>query len=298
MGTSVYFNNFSATRTNEQRLFEDLLSESIRIHGHDIYYMPREDWNDTDNIYGENIHSKFERAYQMEMYIANVEGFEGDSEFFSKFGLEIRDSSNFVVTKRTFDKYVPTTITDRPREGDLIFVPTFNKIFEIKFIEEQLLFFARRGRRVPYMYELRAEAFRYANEPINTGVDAIDQMQKYTYNIKYTASGLNNFIIGETVYQGSNLNYATATATVADWNPANNIVYLTTIKGDFKALVSDPANSTIKGVQSGTSRNLSTTDTYATLADNTYYDLYNNKDIQVEANNFVDMSEINPFGMP
>lgn len=292
MATSQYFNNFSAAKLNEQRMYEDILSESIRIHGHDIYYMPREDWNDNDNIYGENIHSKFERAYQMEMYIANFEGFEGDSEFFSKFGLEIRDTSNFVVTKRTFDKYIPTNITFRPREGDLLFVPTFNKIFEIKYVEEQLLFFARRGKRVPYLYELRAEAFRYANEPINTGVEAIDQMELYTYNIKFTASGSNNFIVGETVYQGANLDYATATATITNWNPSNNSIYLSNIKGDFIT------SANIIGLQSGTIRTITTDDPYVTLADNTYYDLYNNKDIQLEANNFVDLSEINPFGLP
>lgn len=290
MATSHYFNNFSSKRTSEQRMFEDLLSESIRIHGHDIYYMPRENWNNTDEIFGENIYSKFERAYQMEMYIANVQGFEGDGDFFSKFGLEIRDTANFVVTRRTFDKYIPTNITKRPREGDLLYVPTFNKIFEIKFVEEELLFFARRGVKVPYLYELRVEAFRYANEQINTGVDTIDQIEDQTvFTLQFNLSGANNYIIGETVYQGSNLNYATASAKVSDWNPTNNTIQLINIKGDFVAA------GNLIGVKSNTNKVITTANTYG---DYTYYDLFNNRDLQLEGNNFIDLSETNPFGMP
>ena len=99
MATNHYFHNFTGTKINEQRLYEDVIVESIKIHGHDVYYLPREQWDDTDPIFGENIQSRFERAYQMEMYIANVDGWEGQSDLFSKFGLEIRDNSNFIVAK-------------------------------------------------------------------------------------------------------------------------------------------------------------------------------------------------------
>lgn len=290
MATSHYFNNFSQTKVNEQRMYEDLISESIRIHGHDIYYMPREDWKDTDEIFGENIYSKFERAYQMEMYIANVQGFEGDGDFFSKFGLEIRDTSNFVVARRTFEKYIPSNITLRPREGDLLYVPTFNKIFEIKYVEEELLFFARRGQKVPYLYELRAEAFRYAHEQINTGVEKIDEIEdKSVFTLQFTLSGSGNYNVGEIVYQGANLNYATASAKVSNWNPTNNTIQLINVKGDFVAA------GNLRGVTSNTLKTISTTDTYG---DYVYYDLFNNKDLQLQGNNFIDLSEINPFGMP
>lgn len=291
MATNHYFNNFSGVRTNEQRMYEDLLSESIKINGHDIYYMPRENWDDTDEIFGENIHSKFERAYHMEMYIANVEGFEGDGEFFSKFGLEIRDSSNFIVTKRTFDKYMPSSIAMRPREGDLIYVPVFQKIFEIKYVEEELLFFTK-GRKLPYIYELRAEAFRYANEQINTGVEEVDEIENQSvYTIQMTLSGSGNYNIGETVYQGSNLTYATATATVQNWDPANNVITLITPKGNILG------SANLIGVNSNTRKSI-ISNTVDALGDNTYYDLYNNRDIQLQANTFIDLSEINPFGSP
>lgn len=290
MATSHYFQNYSSVgKLGEQRLFEDLINESIKINGHDVYYMPRESWEDTDRIYGENIYSRFERAYQMEMYIANVEGFEGDGEFFSKFGLEIRDTTNIVVTKRTFDKYIPSTITIRPREGDLIYVPLFQKIFEIKFVEEELLFFTR-GKSIPYIYELRAEAFRYANEPMNTGVDVVDKLEELsTYTVTLTLSGSGNYNIGETVYQGANLSFATSTATVQNWFPANNTIVLITPKGNISA------SGNLVGASSGTTRTVTTADV---LGDGTYYDLYNNKDIAIESNNFIDLSEINPFGLP
>lgn len=258
--------------------------------GHDIYYMPRENWDDTDVIFGENIYSKFERAYQMEMYIANVEGFEGDSEFFSKFGLEIRDTSNFVIARRTFQKYMPSNITIRPREGDLLFVPTFQKIFEIKFVEEELLFFPI-GKRLPYLYELRAEAFRYGNEQINTGVEKIDEIEDQSvYTVELTtASGSGNYFKDEIVYQGNTLETATARAKVINWEPSNNKIIVVNIKGNFVS------SANLIGTSSGTIRLISERDV---LKDNTYYDLYDNKDIALESNNFIDLSESNPFGTP
>ena len=110
MATSVYFNNFSGSTINEQRLLEDVVGESIKIMGHDVKYMPREAYDSADDILGESPNAKFSRAYTVEMYLANVEGYEGDGDFFSKFGLEIRDTSNFVVGRRAFEKYIPSTI--------------------------------------------------------------------------------------------------------------------------------------------------------------------------------------------
>lgn len=288
MATSHYFRLYPGRKSNEQLLFEDLLNESIKIMGHDIYYLPREDWDDTDTLFGENVHSIFDRAYQMEMFIANIEGWEGDGDFFSKFGLEIRDSCNFILTKRTFEKYVPSTITIRPREGDLLYVPVMRKIFEIKFVEEDLLFFSK-GNKLPYLYELRVEAFRYANEKLVTGVDVIDEIDDLSsYTLKIPTTGSGNFNIGETVYQGANLEFSTASAKVVDWEPANNAVYLGNVKGSFNN------GSTLVGTSSGTTR---TVGTYDALQDNVYYDLFDNKLIENEANNFIVIQQ-NPFGVP
>jgi hypothetical protein len=288
MATSHYFRLYPGTKSNEQLLFEDLLNESIKIMGHDIYYLPREDWNDADTLFGENVHSRFDRAYQMEMFIANIEGWEGDGDFFSKFGLEIRDSCNFILTKRTFERYMPSTITRRPREGDLLYVPVMRKIFEIKFVEEDLLFFSK-GSKIPYLYELRVEAFRYANEKIDTGVEVIDEIDDLSsYNIRIPTTGTGNYNIGEIVYQGSNLAFSTASAKVVNWEQSTNEVFLGDVKGSF-------ANgSVLIGVSSNTSRTLGVTNL---LEDNVYYDLFNNKLIEDEANNFI-VIQSNPFGSP
>lgn len=288
MASSKYFNNFSTKyKSNEQRLYEDILVESIHIMGHDIYYLPRESWDDTDMLFGENMQSIFERAYQMEMYIANVQGWEGDSEFFTKFGLEIRDTSNFVVARRTFERYVPSNINRRPKEGDLIFVPVMNKIFEIKFVEEELLFFSK-GQKTPYIYELRCEAFRYNNEKIETGIEELDNIDTpMKYTIELSVSGNGNYIIGETVYQGANLSGATATAKVSDWNPSNNKLYIIEPIGTF-------GTGNVTGTISNTINSVTVADT---MGDHVYYDLFDNKDLQVEANTFMSITS-NPFGNP
>lgn len=290
MATSVYFNNFSPSVINENLLLEDVIVESIQMMGHDIKYLPRESFDSADDILGEDVNSKFARAYGMEMYLANVEGYEGDGDFFSKFGLEIRDTSNFVVARRTFEKYMPSTIARRPREGDLIWVPLLAKIFEIKFVEEELLFFSL-GKRAPYMYELRCEVFRYSNENFNTGDDEIDDIEHLTaYTISFNlGSGSGNYHVDETVYQGSNLAYATATAEVKHWIPETKVLEVINVKGNFLTSI------TLKGNTSNASYNVSAYDDMADLVDN---DDSDNRRIQTEAEEFVDLTEINPFGVP
>ena len=290
MATSHYFNNFSAVRTGEQRVLEDLVVESIKIMGHNCWYVPREGFNASDYLYGENPQSKFQKAYLMEFYLANVEGYEGDGDFFSKFGLEIRDTSNFIVSRRTFERYLPSAIAIRPREGDLIFVPLMNKIFEIKFVEEELMFFSI-GNRNPYIYELRCELFRYSNEEISTGVDVIDKVEADVgYTISLTLNnGSGNYNIGEQVYQGANLNVSTASAVVKNWNPSTKDILLINIKGDFSP------SSNLVGQNSNTRYRVSTTDI---LGDYNGYDMFENRQMQTEANNFIDFTENNPFGLP
>lgn len=290
MATSVYFNSFSPEVINEHLLLEDLIVESIQIMGHDIKYMPREVYDQTDDVLGESVNSKFTRAYTMEMYLANVEGYEGDGDFFSKFGLEIRDTSNFVVSRRAFEKYVPSTIARRPREGDLLYVPLLGKIFEIKFVEEELQFFSL-GKRSPYMYELRCEVFRSSNEDISTGQGEIDEkefMTSYTVAVQLS-TGSGNYNKNELVYQGPNLIDATAIGEVKLWNNSNNSIQLINVRGEF----TEGAN--LIGTSSNTRYIVAG---YDELADAATYDDSDNRIIQTEANTFIDLSEINPFGVP
>lgn len=269
---------------------EDVVVESIKIMGHDCWYVPREGFDATDPIYGENANSKFDRAYHMEFYLANVEGYEGDGDFFSKFGLEIRDTSNFICSRRSFEKYVPSSIAIRPREGDLVFVPVLQKLFEIKFVEEELLFHSI-GKKTPYIYELRCEMFRYSQENINTGISVIDDIEKtkgYSIEIDVTV-GSGNYEYAETVYQGANLAYATVSASVSDWAPLTKKLEVINIKGTFTT------NTTLVGANSNARFTVSTTDE---MGDHIDYDTYDNRYIQTEANTFIDFTESNPFGNP
>ena len=288
--TNHYFNSFSPSVINEQRLVEDLVVETIRMYGHNIYYMPRETYDKMDEIYGEDTASKFSKAYIVEMYIANVEGYEGDGDFFSKFGLEIRDTSNFVVARRSFERYVPSNIARRPKEGDLLFVAALNKIFEIKFVEEELMFFSV-GKRNPYLYELRCEAFRYSNENINTGVEDVDIIENFTsYSQEIVlGTGTGNFIIGETVYQGANLASSNVSAKVVDWNPDTKKILVINVRGIFAG------NTSVHGATSNVTYGATDTDTIGDYSD---VDQYDNKNLQGEANTTMILVEKNPLGSP
>lgn len=291
MPTSQYFNNFSAAVINEQRLLEDVIVESIKIMGHDCWYIPRDSYNGIDEIWGESINAKFTRAYAIEAYLANVEGYEGDGDFFSKFGLDIRDTTNVVISYRSFNKYIPSNIAARPQEGDLVYIPVMKKLFEIKFVEEELLFFSL-GRRNPYIYELRCDLFRYSGEQMSTGVEEIDDVEKdnsYVISLDLINGNDNLYYKDEVVYQGANIASASAKATVKDFNPITRKLELYNIIGQFNT------NTAIRGATSNAVFTVTTSDTDG---DYTYYDLRDNKPIQDDANSVIVVTETNPFGMP
>jgi hypothetical protein len=175
--TNLYFNNYS--NAEEQTLLENLIIESIKIYGIECYYMPRTLVGE-DNIFGEDPLSKFEQAYNIEMYIKSVDGFEGEGDFLSKFNIEIRDEITFVVARRRFADEVDVTQTTpvnednglaRPAEGDLIYFPLNGKIFEVKFVEHESVFYQLGDLQT---YELRCELFEYSYEEIDTGITTID----------------------------------------------------------------------------------------------------------------------------
>jgi hypothetical protein len=296
MAINRYFNNFPGQNrfNNEHRLMEDVIVESIEIMGHQVYYIPRESFDQGDMVFGEYSKSKFDKAYSMEAYLANVEGFEGDGDFFSKFGLDIRDTSNFVVSRRGFTKGLPSTMRVRPQEGDLIYVPLMHRMFEIKFIEKKLMFFSL-GNREPYIYEMRCELFRFSEDEIATGVTEIDQISadnSYTYRLNINTDGFHDFIDGETVYQSPDGSWANATAhaTIKEWYKANGSIFVYDITGSFSN------NAYLRGNTSQAS--------YLVLGlgdereDHVSFDIFDNKDFDTGADLVLDLSEINPFGNP
>lgn len=171
MTTSVHFNNFN--NSYEQNLIEDLVIESIKIYGHDVYYMPRTLIN-YDQLYGESPLAEFDNAYLVEMYIKNVSGFGGDGDFLSKFNLQIRDSLTFTVARKIFEKDVGVKENIiRPQEGDVIYFPLNKKLFQIKFVEHEDIFYQMGSLQ---SYDIKCELFEYSNEEFNTGIEEIDNI--------------------------------------------------------------------------------------------------------------------------
>jgi hypothetical protein len=171
MATSVYFNNFQSSQ--EQILIENLVIESIKVYGHDVYYMPRL-LNNKDEIYGEATSARYDNAFFVDMYIKNVQGFKGQGDFLSKFGLQIRDEITFCIARRTFSEEIGMyDDLVRPREGDLIYLPLNKKIFQVKFVEHEAIFYQMGALQ---MYELQCELFEYSGESFDTGIPEIDNL--------------------------------------------------------------------------------------------------------------------------
>lgn len=272
---------------------EDLIYESIQIMGHNIYYIPRESIDDIDFVFGESSKARFKHAYLIEAYLTNVEGFAGDGDFFSKFGLEIRDSSNFIISRRSFERIVPSVLRRRPQEGDVLYIPVLRSLMEIKFVEHEVMFHSL-GKRMPYVYEMRCEQFRYSNEAIDTGVEEIDMVEEENaYSVKLRlGAGEGNFIEDEVVFQSANGNYngAYAEAVVRDWNASNNTIDLMQIVGTFRNGV------TLLGKKSSVSRTVIFVPSGE--EDNAKYSFSDNDEFMDDNTLILDLSEVNVFGIP
>jgi hypothetical protein len=180
LATNFFFNNFQ--NSQEQLLIENLIIESIKIYGHDVFFIPRTPIA-IDVIYGEDPLREYVSAIPIEMFIKNIEGFAGEGDFLSKFNIQIRDQITFSVARRIFSDEVG--IYDdkvRPNEGDLIYFPLNRKIFEIKFVEHEAIFYQLGALQ---MYDLKCELFEYNNEYFDTGIEDIDKMMiKYSNSVE------------------------------------------------------------------------------------------------------------------
>jgi len=310
MPRNVYF---SQAVKSEQNLYEDLIIESLKIYGQDVYYIPRTLVN-RDDILNEDPASKFDDAYLLEMYIENTEGFEGSGDLYSKFGLEIRDECTFIVSRRRWETRVgifsDNVIDPRPQEGDLIFLPMTNSFFEISYVEDDQPFYQLSNLPV---YRMQCSLFEYNDEDFDTGIVEVDDKSSqsaYQLAMDITITGGNHFEVGEIVEQ---------TLTAADGDtPAVKVfgevlqrtktsdilskIWVghigasgTTVAKDFSV------NGTITG------RTTSYTGTiaiiYSDLTDTTDQawatdGAAQNVDFEIDADGFIDFSESNPFGDP
>ena len=171
---SVFFNNFESSQ--EQDLIEDLIIESISIYGIEAYYLPKT-YGDYDYLYGEDDLGTFKEFYTVPMYINTVEGFGGEGDFLSKFGVEQRDTMTMSVARRTFEQDVgreDLANIERPREGDVIFFPLNKKLYQVNFVEHEPVFYQMGSLQ---FYEVRLEMFEYSGERFNTGISDIDVLE-------------------------------------------------------------------------------------------------------------------------
>ena len=173
MATNQYFNQYSTA--TEQNLLESLVIESIKIYGIDMYFLPRTTIN-RDDVFREGATYQYNSAYALETYVKNVDGFAGDGEFLSKFGLEVRDQVVFTVSQSRWANVVATNTSQlRPSEGDCIYFPFTTSLFQIKYVDLVSVFFQLGKLQT---YELTCELFEYNQEKFNTGISTIDN----TYN--------------------------------------------------------------------------------------------------------------------
>ena len=229
MATNPYF---SQAVRSEQGLFEDIVIESLKLYGQDIYYLPRDIVNE-DRILGDDVPSRFNSSYKIEMWIENVDGFDGEGDLFSKFGVEIRDQATFVVSRRrwnqTIQRYDNEITIARPAEGDLLYIPFSSKLFQITHVEHEQPFYQLQNLPT---YKLRCELFEYNDEDFDTNVDVIDDIQDdYAYAYYLTMNTTKTTATATAAISGGNV----STISVTNSGFGYTVPPLVTVTGDATA---------------------------------------------------------------
>ena len=305
MPTNFYFNNFPSQQiTPEQLLVEDLVIEAMQIHGMDVFYLPRTSRDQVDYLYGEDTLKQYVTAYPLEMYLENVSGMDGEQDFISKFGLEIRDEVTLLVSRRRFKYATGASNLSNPREGDLVYIPLVQNFFEITFVEnenDQAMFYTLgrgRGGNV-YVYALRMKQFVFSNEIVATGIEEIDEQIRDNYprsqlNMSLTV-GTGTYLADEVVFQSPDRTVANATATaiVHTWTKG------ATRKLDVYRVIGSFANSSNTiGATSGAYYTTAGLISDTAFDDSPFEDIIDNSRIESESDSIIDFTEVNPFGEP
>ena len=282
---------FSHGTHSEKTLYEDLIIEQLKIYGHEVHYLPRTTVTE-DKILGEEPDSKYTEAYSIEMYIEDVNGFAGQGDLIGKFGLEVRDELTFVVSRRTFELLVDqpsnTIAINRPREGDIIYMPLFKKFFQIDFVEDEDPMYQINDLPI---FKLKCSMWEYSMEDVSTGVAEIDD--KLT---KENLDLLQNQITLEvgTTSSGSLLAEVTSGNVEALLSEAGDLI-VDEVDGDNIILEDDPNFVDYIVLEDGNATNLATD---LPGADNISFDdeagLHDND----TNNDIFDFTEKNPFGDP
>ena len=287
MATNQYFKQ---KVRSEQQLFEDLVIESLQMFGQDVYYLPREIVN-KDKIFLDDVPSRFSDAYKVEMYIENTEGFEGEGDLFTKFGVELRDQATFIVSRKRWVQLVGKRLevaNFRPREGDLIYLPMSESMFEIRRVETETPFYQLKDLPT---FRLQCELFEYSGEDFDTGVDTIQDIEQegsFKYNLSVDSGG-GRFIVGETVTQVfDTYQMKGEVAFASDSGNTLHLIHSGATDGLFhewtttKTIIGDQSNHVVTPTSINQINDI--------LNDN------QNKTFDDFESDFLDFSESNPFG--
>lgn len=223
---------------SEQNLYEDLVIESLKFYGQDVYYLPRELVN-TDAVFRDDVVSRFSDAYKIEMYVENTDGFSGEGDLFTKFGIELRDQATFVVARRRWKSLIGNKLDElnfRPREGDLIYIPFSKSLFEIFKVETETPFYQL--NQLP-TFRITCELFEYNDEDFDTEIadidDEIEQNLAYQYKLSMrsqlsstaTATATINDLgqVTRIDAQDAGFGYLTAPTITVQTNPGDNFKF-------------------------------------------------------------------------
>ena len=287
MPTSPYFPTYHQGHSGEQTLVQNLVDEQIKLFGSDIYYLPKTVL--ADSTLDEVRYTKYQDQFQIEMLLVNVMGFGDNAEFISKFGLTITDEIIFRVSTKRWDEEVAEhsmsaklTVPERPNEGDLLYYPLTQNLYEIKYVGKEEPFF--QFGKIQF-YAITAELYQVGSDDLATGVaeiDAIETLFDTAISLTMGVGGTGDFTVGETVTGGT----TSTTAEVKSWDSSTRILIVQNRTGTFAA------NESLTGNDSNAVWVVSTFDTLQNT--NSEYDA--NRQIEDAADNIVDWSEGNPFG--
>lgn len=233
-------NNYFKVSSRESDLFEQLVTEQIKIYGFDVHYIFRK-FQKLDALFGEDPASKFEKSFQIEMFVSNYDFFEHQNKLINKFGIDLQDAVTLMVAKKRFGEESARYGTDlAPQEGDLIYFPEYGGLYEIKYVGTRNSFFA---------YELSCELFRYSGEKIDTEIQEVDVIEEklITPIRKFTLASGATFYEGETIYQGLTLGSSTYRAVVLNFNKDDQVVEVRGEIGTASSILP------LRGVSSGAS---------------------------------------------
>jgi hypothetical protein len=298
MALNPYIRVNNKTYLPEQNLVEDLTIEAIKIHGLEMYYIPR-DMVKRDDLFGESKYSRFNKFRMIEMYMDTTQAFEG-GDTFSKFGFEIKDSVKFTVSKKRF---IRETGVQRPLEGDLLFLPLNRGLFEIKFVEHENPFY-QLGKL--FSYQLTCELFQFSEEQFDTGVSDIDAINTETgYKVQVTLGGIygtGSFAKGDIVYQYGN---GSATGGTQGETARAKIQSVDSRESPKVLSLADVSGKWVSGTTSSPlylSKGPDDKRVYATVVGSTDHlailDEAKNSFIQTESDSIINFTETNPFGDP